>query len=112
MIENLSSKIDSLSNGTPVAANAQMDEIDPVNPGSTTQLSEMCELPRHEGQHISLLRNIHHRVITQKLFHILLRENIVSAELQLCFCGSYSKKAFSVNMVTMKIEELWNVSRL
>ena len=51
MIENLSSKIDSLSNGTPVVANTETDEIDSVNPGSTPQLSELYELPRHEGQH-------------------------------------------------------------
>ena len=51
MIENLSSKIESLSNGTPVVANTETDEIDPVNPGSTTHLSEMYELLRHEGQH-------------------------------------------------------------
>ena len=52
MIENLSSKIDSLSNGTPVVANTETDEINPVNAGSTPQLSEMYELHRHEGQHM------------------------------------------------------------
>ena len=52
MIENLSSKIDSLSNGTHVVVNAEMDEIDLVNRELTTRLSEMYELPRHESQHM------------------------------------------------------------
>ena len=47
MIENLSSKIDSLSNGTTVVANTETNEIDSVNPGSTPELSDMYELPRH-----------------------------------------------------------------
>ena len=51
MIENLSSKIDSLSNGTSVIVNTETDEIDPVNLGHTLQPPETCKLPRHEGQH-------------------------------------------------------------
>ena len=52
MIENMSSKIDSLSNRTPVPGNAEMDEIDSMNPGSTTQLPEMYELPRQGSTHL------------------------------------------------------------
>ena len=52
MIENLSSKKDSSSNRTPVAANTETNEIDLVSPGSTPQLAEVYELPRDEGQHM------------------------------------------------------------
>ena len=55
MIENLSSKIESLSNGTSVIVNTETDEIDPVNLGSTLQPPETYELPRREGQHKNTL---------------------------------------------------------
>ena len=50
--ENLSSKKDSSSNRTPIAANTETNEVDLVSPGSTPQLAEVYELPRDEGQHM------------------------------------------------------------
>ena len=52
-IENLSSKIDSLSNKTPETVNTELNEIDPEDLGSTSRQTETYELPRHEGQHNS-----------------------------------------------------------
>ena len=53
MIENLSSKTDSLSNKTPATVNTKLNEIDPEDLGSTSRQTETYELPRHEGQNNS-----------------------------------------------------------
>ena len=53
MIENLSSKIDSLSGKTPLAVNLETNETDAEDLGSTSRQTGTNKLPRDEGQHIS-----------------------------------------------------------
>ena len=53
MIENLSSKIDSLPNKTPPAVNAKMVESDLTEPGRpSSQREDNYELPQSQGQHV------------------------------------------------------------
>ena len=51
MIENLSSKINSLSNKTPSVTNNETTETDLAKSGSSSQQAEMYELPYRDCQH-------------------------------------------------------------
>ena len=52
MIENLSSKIDSLSDKTPPTTNTKAVEPDLPEPGPTSQREDVYELPQSQGQHM------------------------------------------------------------
>ena len=52
MIENLSSKIDSLSGQTPRTENSKIDHVDTGNQASTSWSTVINELPPLEGQHM------------------------------------------------------------
>ena len=54
MIENLSSKIDSLSDKTPLTANTKVVESDLTEPGPSSQREDIYELPQSLGQHITI----------------------------------------------------------
>ena len=56
MIENLSSKIDSLSDKTPPTANTKTVEIGLTEPGLSFQREDIYELPQSQGQHTRDLR--------------------------------------------------------
>ena len=51
MIENLSSKIDSVASETTSVVNVETTETDLTDPGSSFQRVEMYELPQRESQH-------------------------------------------------------------
>ena len=51
MIENLSSKIDSLSDKTPLTADTKVVESDLTEPGPSSQREDIYELPHSLGQH-------------------------------------------------------------
>ena len=52
MIENLSSKIDSLSDKTPPTSNTKMVEPDLTETGPSSQRENIYELPQCQGQHM------------------------------------------------------------
>ena len=52
MIENLSSKIDSLSNKTPPTSNTKTVEPDLTETGPSSQREDIHELPQCQGQHM------------------------------------------------------------
>ena len=52
IIENLSSKIDSLTNKTPLVVNAEIVETDLTEPGPCSQWEDTYELPQCQCQHI------------------------------------------------------------
>ena len=52
MIENLSSKIDSLSDKTPLTANTRVVESELTEPGPSSQREDIYELPQGLGQHM------------------------------------------------------------
>ena len=52
MIENLSSKIDSLSDKTPLITNTKVVEPDLTEPGPSSQREDIYELPHSLGQHM------------------------------------------------------------
>ena len=51
MIENLSSKIDSLSGKTPPTASTKTVELDLTEPGPSSQREDIYELLHSQGQH-------------------------------------------------------------
>ena len=51
MIENLSSKIDSLSDRTPRTENSEAGQVDIENQATTSRSTAISELPPLEGQH-------------------------------------------------------------
>ena len=51
MIENLSSKIDSLSDKTPPTANIKTVEPDLTEPGPSSHREDIYELPQSQGRH-------------------------------------------------------------
>ena len=51
MVENLSSKIDSLSDKTPLTTNSKVVEPDLTEPGPSAQREDIYELPHSLGQH-------------------------------------------------------------
>ena len=57
MIENLSSKIDSLSGRAPRTENAEADQVDTENQASTSRSTAINELPPLEGQHTCNVKN-------------------------------------------------------
>ena len=55
MIENLSSKIDSLSDKTPPTSNTKTVEPDLTETGPSSQREDIHQLPQCQGQHINYL---------------------------------------------------------
>ena len=52
MIENLSSKIDSLSDKTPQAVETRVVESESTEPSPSSQREDIYELSQHQGQHM------------------------------------------------------------
>ena len=52
LIENLTSKIDSLSDKTPPVSNTKAVEPDLTEPGPSSQREDIYELPQSQGQHM------------------------------------------------------------
>ena len=59
MIENLSSKSDSLSDKTPPTANTKVVESDLTESGPSSQREDIYELPQSLGQHIVMTQTSH-----------------------------------------------------